>query len=49
MIVDVATYRDGRRHEVPDLAATLQACRVDADGASPAPGDPAQEEFLWLG
>ncbi len=49
MIVDVATYRDGRRHEVPDLAATLQACRVDADGPSPAPEDPAQEEFLWLG
>ncbi|MEZ0163541.1 magnesium and cobalt transport protein CorA [Kineococcus sp. LSe6-4] len=46
MIIDVATYRDGRRHEVPDLAAALRSCHEDGAGPSPAPG-PA--EFLWLG
>ncbi|MEZ0493103.1 magnesium and cobalt transport protein CorA [Kineococcus sp. TBRC 1896] len=46
MIVDVATYRDGRRHEVPDLPAALRACRQDGPGPA---ADPAQEDFLWLG
>lgn len=37
MIVDVATYRQGRREEVTDLEAALAGCR-EQDGA-----------FLWVG
>ncbi|WP_106206286.1 magnesium/cobalt transporter CorA [Kineococcus rhizosphaerae] len=54
MIVDVASYRDGRREEVPDLAAALAQCRVESTQAGPlppqdvAPDEPAPP-FLWLG
>ncbi|NAZ86054.1 CorA family divalent cation transporter, partial [Kineococcus indalonis] len=37
MIIDVATYTDGRREEVDDLAAALERCRRGERG------------FVWLG
>ncbi len=37
VIVDVATYADGRRGEVQDLSGALQHCRGQVEG------------FLWLG
>ena len=37
MIVDVATYRDGKRSEVEHLGSALETCRESSDG------------FIWLG
>ncbi|WP_432540591.1 magnesium and cobalt transport protein CorA [Kineococcus sp. SYSU DK002] len=42
MIVDVATYRDGSRRDVPDLAEALRRCGEPTLDPSSAP------EFLWL-